>query len=120
KLVLTADKSDRRRLYEIATLAELRDRLRSGDIWVEGSRAFRPIDEHLMPRPAFDALKQQDKLGLGVQRDGVAYLTEMRQMLDFNLKRLAHRARNGKLEGVRLEDGKLIVTPLASDVPVEA
>ncbi|EJU0637217.1 Tn3 family transposase [Salmonella enterica] len=120
KLVLTADKSDRRRLYEIATLAELRDRLRSGDIWVEGSRVFRPIDEHLMPRPAFDALKQQDKLGLGVQRDGVAYLTEMRQMLDFNLKRLAHRARNSKLEGVRLEEGKLIVTPLASDVPVEA
>ena len=47
-----------RRLYEIATLAHLRDRLRSGDIWVEGSRSFRPIDEHLMPKPAFVALKE--------------------------------------------------------------
>ena len=44
----------------------------------------------------------------------------MQQLLDFNLKRLAHRARNGKLEGVRLEAGTLLVTPLASEVPAAA
>ncbi len=38
-------------------------------------------------------------------------------MLDFNLKRLAHRTRSGKLEGVRLEGGTLIVTPNAGEVP---
>lgn len=37
-------------------------------------------------------------------------------MLDFNLKRLAHR----RLEGVRLEAGTLIVTPIASEVPLAA
>lgn len=119
KLIFSQAKPDRR-LYEIATLAALRERLRSADIWVEGSRSFRPIDEHLMPRPAFVALKDEDKLGLGVQGDGAAWLAEVRQMLDFNLKRLAYRARNGKLEGVRLEAGTLIVTPLASDVPAAA
>lgn len=41
-------------------------------------------------------------------------------MLDFNLKRLAHRARSGKLEGARLETGTLIVTPTPGEVPVEA
>ena len=116
KLVFEASKPDRR-LYEIATLALLRDRLRSGDIWVDGSRSFRPIDEHLMPKPAFVALKEEGKLGLGVQGDGAAWLAEVRQMMDFNLKRLAYRARNGKLEGVRLEAGTLIVTPRASDIP---
>ena len=70
KLIFGQDRPDHR-LYEIATLAVLRERLRSGDIWVEGSRAFRPMDEHLMPRPAFVALKSADKLGLGVQCDGV-------------------------------------------------
>ena len=35
------DKPDRR-LYEIATLAALRDRLISADVWVDGSRSFRP------------------------------------------------------------------------------
>lgn len=43
-----------------------------------------------------------------------------RQILDFNLKRLAHRARSGKLEGVRLEAGTLIVTPTAGEVPAAA
>jgi TnpA family transposase len=119
KLIFADAKPDRR-LYEIATLAALRDRLRSGDIWVEGSRAFRPMDEQLMPKPAVVALKAADELGLGVQGDAVAYLSEARQALDFNLKRLAYRARNGKLEGVRLEAGQLVVTPLPGDVPAAA
>lgn len=119
KLIFGRDQPDRR-LYGIATLAVLRDRLRSADIWVDGSRSFRPIDEHLMPRPTFTTMKEQDRLGLGVQGDGAAWLPEAREMLDFNLKRLAHRARSGKLEGVRLEAGMLIVTPNAGEVPAAA
>jgi len=119
RLIFGQEKPDRR-LYEIATLAALRDRLRSADIWVNGSRSFRPIDEHLMPRSTFTTMKEEDRLGLGVQHDGAAWLAEARQMLDFNLKRLAHRARSGKLEGVRLEAGTLIVTPTAGEVAVAA
>jgi len=37
--LIFGDAGPDRRLYEIATLAVLRDRLRSGDIWVEGERA---------------------------------------------------------------------------------
>ncbi|WP_413990777.1 Tn3 family transposase [Labrys okinawensis] len=119
KLVFEDGKPDRR-LYEIATLTHLRDRLRSGDIWVEGSRSFRPIDENLMPKPAFAVLKEQDQLGLGVQADCATWLSEVRQMMDANLKQLAWRARFGKLDGVRMENGTLIVTPLTSDVPAAA
>ena len=32
----------------------LRDRLRSCDVWVEGSRAFRAFDDFLLPRAAFE------------------------------------------------------------------
>jgi hypothetical protein len=84
---------------------------------VDGSRSFRPIDEHLMPRLTFATMKEEDRLGLGVLGDGAAWLSEARHVLDFNLKRLAYRARAGQLEGVRLEGGTLIVTPTASDVP---
>jgi hypothetical protein len=52
--------------------------------------------------------------------DGVAWLSEARQTLDFNLESLAHRARAGKLKGVRLDAGTLIVTSNASDVPAAA
>jgi TnpA family transposase len=73
-----------------------------------------------MPKPAFVALKEENELGLGVPSDGAAWLAEVRQMMDVNLKRLAWRARFGKLDGVRMEDGTLIVTPHASDVPAAA
>ena len=65
KLILAGGKPDRP-LYEVATLGALRDRLRSGDIWVEGSRAYRPLDEYLMPTGAFTEKKDADRLSLGV------------------------------------------------------
>jgi TnpA family transposase len=119
KLIFEDGKPDRR-LYEIATFAHLRDRLHSRDVWVEGSRSFRPIDEDLMPKPTFVALKGQDQLGLGVPSDCATWLTDVREMMDVNLKRLAWHARFGKLDGVRMENGTLIVTPHTSDVPAAA
>lgn len=41
KLIFAQQRPDRR-LYEIATLPALRERLRSADIWVDGSRSFPP------------------------------------------------------------------------------
>jgi hypothetical protein len=43
KLIAADGKRDRR-LWEIATLAVLRERLRSGDVWVEGGRVFCPLE----------------------------------------------------------------------------
>jgi len=34
-----------RRIWEAATLLALRDRLRAGDIWVEGSRQWRAVED---------------------------------------------------------------------------
>jgi hypothetical protein len=65
KFIFEEGKPDRR-LYEIATLLHLRDRLHRRDVWVEGSRSFRPIDEDLMLKPAFVALKEENQLSLGV------------------------------------------------------
>ena len=73
KLILAGGKPDRP-LYEVATLGALRDRLRSGDIWVEGSRAYRPLDEYLMPTGAFTEKKDADRLSLGVPADAPAWL----------------------------------------------
>jgi hypothetical protein len=37
-----------RRVWEAATLLALRDRLRAGDIWVEGSRQWRAVEDQLI------------------------------------------------------------------------
>lgn len=73
-----------------------------------------------MTKPAFDALKEENQLRLGVPSDGAAWLAEVGQTMDTNLKRLAWQARFGKLDGVRMENGTLIVTPLTSNVPAAA
>jgi hypothetical protein len=52
--------------YEVAVMMTLRDRLRSGDIWVEGSRSFRAFDDFLLPPEIFAARQCKDELGLAV------------------------------------------------------
>ena len=48
RLVTAGDMPDRR-LYETAVLATLRDRLRSGDVWVGRSSGYRRFDSYLLP-----------------------------------------------------------------------
>lgn len=38
--------------YEICAIWELRERLRSGDIWVEGSRQYQALEATLIPKPS--------------------------------------------------------------------
>ncbi|KZK79632.1 hypothetical protein PsAD46_04344 [Pseudovibrio sp. Ad46] len=70
-----------------------------------------------MPPAQFAQLKENNDLAFGVPLDSAAWLSKMREQLDFNIKQLAYRARDGKLKDVRLKNGTLIVTPQASDVP---
>ncbi len=39
----------RRKYYELCVLFELRSKLRSGDVWVEGSRRYARLDSYLIP-----------------------------------------------------------------------
>jgi hypothetical protein len=57
--LVTADGSPDRRLYETAVLATLRDRLRSGDVWVERSSGYRRFDSYLLPADAVPAGRAQ-------------------------------------------------------------
>ena len=55
RLILTDTGIDRR-YYELCALAELKNALRSGDIWVEGSRQFKNFNEYLLPSQRFAKL----------------------------------------------------------------
>ena len=55
-----------RRACEVAVLMALRERLQSGDIWVEGSRSFRAFDDLLLPSEAFATRRTAGELGLAV------------------------------------------------------
>ena len=68
KLVLTDDGIDRR-YYELCALSELKNALRSGDVWVQGSRQFKDFDEYTVPVEKFATLKLASELPLAVATD---------------------------------------------------
>ena len=115
-LVVDADGRIDRRLYETAVLAHLRNKLRSGDVWVERSSAYRRFDNYMLA-PA-EAAPITSELGLPATAD--AWFESRGRELDWRLKRFAHRLQKGKLEGVELRDGRLYITPARATATPEA
>ena len=108
RLVLETGKPNRR-LYETAVLATLRDRLRSGDVWVERSSGYRRFDAYLLPQAA--VLEAAAELGLPALAD---------EWLAARGKELDQRLRRGELEGVELRDERLHVVAVKASAPPEA
>lgn len=72
KLVLNPSGIDHK-YYEFCVLNELKEALRSGDIWGKGSRRYRNFDDYLIPAAEFDKCRHNDQLQLAVQTDCQAY-----------------------------------------------
>jgi TnpA family transposase len=108
-----------RQAYEICMLCELRDRLRAGDVWVEGSRDYRDFEDTLMPRTTFDLLKAEGPLPLAAGMNGSAYLQSQRDLLDGRMRDVATLACHGKLPDIDLNEGGLKISPLRATTPPE-
>jgi len=108
-----------RHFYELCALAELRDRLRSGDIWVTGSRQYRDFETYLIPGATFKAM-QKEPLPLDVDTHLSSYMAECRQRLEDNLTTVAAKAREKTLPDVTLADGELRIAPLRKNAPESA
>jgi TnpA family transposase len=116
KTVIGPDGRIIRRLYETAVLAHLRNKLRSGDVYVERSSAYRRFDSYLMPGAAAAPIVKE--LGLPTRADG--WLAERGQELDDRLRRFERRLARGQLEGVALQDGRLLISPIKAAPSPEA
>ena len=78
--VLKDDGIDRR-FYELCALSELKNALRSGDVWVPGSRQFKDFEEYLLPQQRFTALCEANNLPLAIDTDGERYLRDRLALL---------------------------------------
>ena len=116
KRLVSEEGRPNRRLYETAVFATLRDKLRSGDVWVERSSNYRRFDSYLLPPAAVPAIAAE--LGLPATAD--EWLATRGAELDRRLRRFARRLRRGELEGVELRDGRLHVSPVKAATPPEA
>ena len=109
-----------RRIWEAATLLALRDRLRSGDIWVEGSRQWRAVEDQLIPPALFAAMRAAGPLPVAVPATAEEYLAERRALLERRLSEVAAKAAADALEDVRIKGDEMKITPLKAITPEEA
>jgi TnpA family transposase len=109
--------SEARRVWEAATLLALRDRLRAGDIWVEGSRQWRAVEDQLIPPALFAAMREAGPLPVAVPATAEAYLAERCALLDRRLGEIAAKAAADCLEDVRITQGGMRISPLKAATP---
>ncbi len=119
-LVRTSDGLDRR-FYEMCVLSELRNSIRSGDIWVECSRQFKDFEDYLLPPERFATQRNQQELGLAVETDCERYLEARLAILEREMAMVERLATANELPDAAITStGRLKVTPLDKAVPDEA
>lgn len=117
KCLYEKDGSINRHYYEIATLTELKNRIRSGDVAVEGSKNFKDFDEYLISRNEWNIAKKNGTK-LAVNLDVREYLHERMESLNDRLKCFSKNF--DKLDGVNIENSKIHIDKLEKDTPIEA
>lgn len=109
-----------RRVWEAAVLLALRDRLRAGDIWVEGSRQWRAVEDQLITPALFAAMREAGPLPLAAPATAEEYLAERRVLLERRFAEVAAKAAADHLEDVRIKGDVLKITPLKAITPEDA
>jgi TnpA family transposase len=111
KLVKTDAGTDRR-TYEVAVMMALRERLQSGDVWVEGSRAFRAFDDFLLPHDVFEIRRKAGELSLDVPDRFEDWRDEKTQRLETRLREVDALAAAGELPEASLTTEGLSINPI--------
>jgi TnpA family transposase len=112
--LIFANSAPDRRLYEVAVLASLRERLRGSDIWVAGSRDYRAFEDYLLPAEA------GRNAGIGQETDPTRFMKARAAALHERLNFVMARAAHGELDGVEIEDGALYIARMKPAVPEAA
>ncbi|NJK98303.1 MAG: Tn3 family transposase, partial [Bacteroidales bacterium] len=118
-LVFTEEGIDHRN-FEFCLFSELKNALRSGDVWVKGSRQFKDFEEYLLSVDKFKTLKEVEKIPLNIDIDCDTYLNKRLSVLHLLLEKVDRMAQNGELIDVSITEEGLKISPITNSVPIEA
>jgi TnpA family transposase len=109
-----------RQFYEFAVLSELKNSLRSGDIWVVGSRQYKDFEEYLIDQATYQQLKTENKLPItDVNTNFYEFIQSRLEILNSNLDEVHKLVINNELQDASINDDGLRITPLTNSVPDE-
>ncbi|WP_420820972.1 Tn3 family transposase [Shimazuella alba] len=109
-----------RHYYEICVMSELRNHLRSGDMWVVGSRQYKDFEDYLLTPETWTEIKQANQIPLKIPTNVDHYLQERQEVLEAELNKVTQLIRNKELPDVTIENQKIKISELKKTVPEEA
>ncbi|MDH3730768.1 MAG: Tn3 family transposase [Acidimicrobiia bacterium] len=101
--------------WELSALMELRGALRAADIWVEHSRRYRDPTSYLIPIGDWERLRPESPTATGIPLDPNERLHQLDGVVNGHLSALD--AALTDTDSVRIEDDRLVVTPLSAETP---
>lgn len=101
--------------WEVAVFVHLRDRLKTGDIRVDGSRAWRSFEDYLLPRHVFNQMRAESRLGLAIPDNFSEWRAERTATLNAKLKALAKAAADNAIPDAEISDNGLSVSPIREE-----
>jgi Tn3 transposase DDE domain len=96
KEIIATDGAIDRKMLELFLIVELKNRIAAGEVWVKGSRAYRALDEHMIPQATFAIIKAEARIPVAIPVDVETYLEQKSQVLDRKLREAAHRLEKGR------------------------
>ncbi|HIG74801.1 MAG TPA: Tn3 family transposase [Bacteroidetes bacterium] len=100
--------------WELAALAVLRDRLRSGDVYTEPSARYADPESYLVPEEEWPDVRDDACAQLGLTASGRERVAERVRELRSLLGRVDGALRTGDRD-VRIEDGHIVVPPFDAE-----
>jgi len=115
--VLSGEDRVSRRFWELALLWRLRHRLRSGEVWVAGSRRYRDPESYLLDRTTWAGVRADYCEAVERPRSGRVRIAQLGQDLHDELASFASMLEHGQ-GPVRLDGDRLVVgRDIGDDLP---
>ncbi|WP_144283993.1 Tn3 family transposase [Chryseobacterium echinoideorum] len=119
ELIFTEDGTDRK-FYELCLFSELKNHLRSGDLWVQGSRQYKDFEDYLIPADRFTEMRDQNEVPLDVALNGEEFLSERMELLSNKTEIVCKLIESNELPGSSIINDRIKIKPLENTVPEEA
>lgn len=113
------DNGINRHYYEFGVFSELCNHLRSGDMWVIGSKQYKDFEEYLLPQEKWSELKNKKQVPLTIPTNIDQYLQKRFQLMEEQLSKVNHLIQNQLLPDVSIYAGKIQISPLKKMIPNE-
>ena len=112
--LLGSDGRVNRRSFELCVLYPLRDGLRSGAIWLQGSRRFADPATHLIPSSQWTFRRSEALRILGLEQEPREHLEALANSTEAVIQPLGETGIT-ESETLRLEEGRIVLSPASME-----